>query len=442
MRLQPKLILLTTLSKVLMVGMVLLALPWLVQRLVLRHTDAALRAELREVENRIRQVGLGEFTPEGESMRHTHYYLLKDEFIDLETDSAQALTTPDTIGTFARQQQGQAVDFRVLRHSGEYLGRRYTVEIGKSIASIEDMYELLRTLAAYGLVFAVLTTLLFEVGVTGYLLRPVDHIVERLRAVRGPTPPDLPPLRTSTSDFQYLDASIQQMLLKIQRVFEQERQFIANASHELLTPISILQNRFENMLRAEIMPEAAEAQIVTSQKTLQRMTATLRTLLLISRVENNQFARTDTVDVREVLTEAVEELEDRIQEHLLRVEWDLPGEPVLAPANRALIFTLIFNLLSNAVKYNVPGGLIRISGEPEPGGAYLLRLRNTGQVIPAAQLPQLFERFSRFHAEAAEGYGLGLAVVRSIAQVHFIQLTVKSEPDWGTEFSLRLPGAV
>jgi len=441
-RLQQKLILLTTLSKGLMAAILLLALPWVVQSLVLRHTDDALRAELRQVQARIRQVGIAEFLPQHATAagRRTHYDLLQDEFIDLE--AITGLPAPDTIGTFPRRQHDALVDFRVLRHTDRYQGQLFTFEIGKSIASIEEVYSLLRTLAAYALAFAVLTTLLFELGVIGYLLRPVDHIVERLRAVRGPTPPDFPPLRTSTTDFQYLDASIQQMLTKIQSVFEQERQFITNASHELLTPISILQNRFENMLRAENLPEEAEAQLVTSQKTLQRMTATLRTLLLISRVENNQFARTERVAVREVLTDAVEELEDRISDLQLAVHWSLNGTPVLQPANRTLVFTLLFNLLSNAVKYNQPGGELEIGGQPEPNGAYVLSIRNTGKPIAAAHLPHLFERFRRFDQEAAEGYGLGLAVVRSIAQLHFIHISVASDTEHGTVFTLRLPAPV
>ncbi|GAB3286977.1 sensor histidine kinase [Hymenobacter tenuis] len=436
MKLQQKLILLSVLSKALMAAVLLLLLPWVVESLVISHTDAALRTELAQVQERIRQVGLDEFLPQVTTQRRTHYDLLPDEFIDIELTHANQ--QPDTIGTFPRLQHGTPIDFRVLRHNGAYNGQAYTCEIGKSIASLEEVYSLLRTLAAFVLAFAVLPTLLFELGVIRYLLQPVDHIVQRLRAVRGPTPPRQPPLRTSTSDFQYLDASIQEMLLKIQSVFEQERQFIANTSHELLTPISILQNRFENMLRAEYLPEEAEAQLVASQKTLHRLTATLRTLLLISRVENGQFALTEQVSIGEVLADALEELEDRISEQQLQVQWHLTDAPVLEPANRSLIFTLLSNLLSNAVKYNQPGGQIELRGQRLPDDAYELRIRNTGKPIPPEHLAHVFERFQRFDTDAAEGYGLGLAVVQSIAQLHGIGISVTSDAEHGTEFRLRL----
>jgi signal transduction histidine kinase len=438
-RLQQKLVLLTTLSKGLMAGVLLLALPWTIELFALRHTEARLRNELRQVRQRIERVGVGSFLQTQAQDQRLHYDLLQDEFIDLRRGRLRHQVAGDTIATLPRLRQGQLVDFRVLRASFVHDGQPYTLEIGKSMESVEDVYGLLRSFAAYALAFAVLTTLLIELGVIRYLLRPFDEIVRRLRAVQGPTPPPQPPLRTGTWDFRYLDESIQQMLQKIRRVFEQEREFIANVSHELLTPISILQNRFENMLQAENLPEEAETQLVTSQKTLQRLTATLRTLLLISRIENAQFARPDRVDIRELLTEVAEELEDRLLNQHITLTQQLEGAPVMDPANRTLLFTLFFNLLSNAIKYNQPAdGRITLRGAPQPDDSYQLSIHNTGRPIPAEQLPQLFDRFRRFDDGRVEGYGLGLAVVRSVTQFHGISITADSDAG-GTTFTLRLP---
>lgn len=440
MRLRQKLVLLTTLSKGLMAGVLLLALPWAIEVFALRHTEARLRSELTRVRRRIEQVGVTSFLPGRENDQRLHYDLLEDEFIDLRRGRLLHQFQRDTIATLPRMRQGQLVDFRVLRASFVHDGQPYTLEIGKSMESVEDVYGLLRSFAAYALVFAVLSTLLIELAVINQLLRPVDQIVQRLRAVQGPTPPPRPPLRTSTWDFRYLDDTIQQMLQKIQRVFEQEREFIANASHELLTPISILQNRFENMLQAENLPEETETQLVTSQKTLQRLTATLRTMLLISRIENAQFARPDRVDVRELLQEVVEELEFRLLDQHITLRQQLEGAPVLAPANRTLLFTLFYNLLSNAIKYNRPDdGRITITGTAQADGSYELIIHNTAvKPISPEQLPHLFERFRRFDDGRVEGFGLGLAVVRSVAQFHLIHITAESD-EQGTAFGLRLP---
>ncbi|MBD2768271.1 HAMP domain-containing histidine kinase [Hymenobacter sp. BT664] len=438
MKLRQKLVLLSTLSKGLMAAVLLLGLPWLVQTLTLNHTDQALRKELRRVQVRITTTGMAEFLPGAMGNGHVHYDLLQDEYIELRpiTEAATGRdTVRDTVATLPRQQYGVLVDFRVLRHQLRHNGRTYMLEIGKSIASIKDMYSLLRTLAGYALLFVMLSTLLLELGVIGYLLRPVDQIVARLRAVRGPGPP-LPPLRTSTSDFQYLDDTIQQMLHTIRTVFEQEREFIANASHELLTPISILQNRFENMLQAGNLPEEAELQLVSSQKILQRLTATLRTLLLISRVENEQYARTEPVAMAELLDEALEELEDRLLDRGLTVHRHLAAAPVVPKGNRSLLFTLLYNLLSNAAKYNEPGGSISIRGEVHANSRYELRIHNTGPPIPAEQLPHVFQRFRRIHTGSTEGHGLGLALVSTIADFHGLSLQIQSGEE-GTVVSLQ-----
>ncbi|GAA4364323.1 hypothetical protein GCM10023185_33760 [Hymenobacter saemangeumensis] len=433
MRLRQKLVLLSTLSKALMAALLLLVLPWLVQALALSHTDQALHKELRRVQARISTVGVAEFLPRALENGHVHYDLLQDEYIELRP--AAGTTEYDTLATLPRRQYDRLVDFRVLRHQLRQNGRSYVLEIGKSIESIEDVHSLLRTLAGYALLIAVLSTLLLELGVIGQLLRPFDQMVARLRSVRSPAAAPLPPLHTSTSDFQYLDDSIQQMLETIRTVFEQEREFIANASHELLTPISILQNRFENMLQAENLPEEAELQLVASQKTLQRLTATLRTLLLISRVENGQYPRTEQVPVAGLLDEALEELEDRLLDRGLTVQRQLQGAPAVPNGNRALLFTLFYNLLSNATKYNEPNGRITLQGEALADGHYELRIHNTGPPIPAGQLPQVFKRFRRVHAGSTEGHGLGLALVSTIADFHGLQLRVASD-DTGTTFTL------
>ncbi|MBC7448166.1 MAG: HAMP domain-containing histidine kinase [Hymenobacteraceae bacterium] len=441
MTLRRKLFLLSVLSKALMAAVLLLALPWVVQLLALRHTDSRLHAEMRQVEARIRQVGIAEFLPGALANRRAHYDLLQDEFIALRPFFGPA--RPDAIMTVSHRQYMGTADFRVLYHDLRHGGQQYALEIGKSIASVEEVYDLLRSLARYALAGAVLLTLLLEFGVLNRLLLPVEAIVARLRSVQGPLPPVLAPLDTTTADFRYLDLGLRQMLDRIRAGHEQERQFIAHASHELLTPIAVLQTRFENMLAAEAaadrLPEAAEVQLVASQKTLHRLTATLRTLLLISRIENQQFARPETVVVGDVLADVLTELEDLIADRGLTIHGLAPAALVLPHANRELFFTLLYNLLSNAIKYNVAGGTIYLSGTVNPpDGETTVRIRNTGPGIPSAQLAHIFERFHRADATGlVEGHGLGLALARAIAQLHAMSLTLESAADTGTTATLR-----
>lgn len=451
MTLRQKLILLSVLSKALMAAVLLLALPWVVQVLALRHSDKLLRAELGRVQARINEVGIADFLPAATASvsgrsRRAHYDLLEDEFIALRPLAGPtAARRPDFIATVPHRQHAGTADFRVLHHEMTRDGRSYALEIGKSVASVEEVYGLLRSLARFALVGAVVLTLLLEFGVLNLLLKPVEQIVARLRSVQGPLPPVLTPLKTTTADFRYLDLGLRQMLDRIRAGYEQERQFIAHASHELMTPIAVLQTRFENMLTAdrpgETLPESAEIQVVASQKTLHRLTATLRTLLLISRIENQQFARPDSVDVGAVLAEVLAELEDLIADRRLTVHGpDIapPGGLVLLRANRELIFTLLYNLLSNAIKYNVPDGHIYLSATVTPArDETTISIRNTGLSIAPSQLPLLFERFRRADASGQiEGQGLGLSLARAIARLHGLHLTLESSDVAGTTATL------
>jgi signal transduction histidine kinase len=440
--LRQKLILLSVISKAVMAAVLLLALPLVVQLLALRHTDARLLVELHRVERRIGQVGLAEFLPGAQTARRAHYDLLQDEFIALRPIPNRTQPARDTIRTQPHPQYNGSADFRVLHHELAYNGRLYALEVGKSIASVEEVYELLRSLARYALAASVLLTLLLEFGILNQLLKPVEAIVQRLRSVQGPLPPVLEPLKTTTVDFHYLDLGLRQMLDRIRAGHEQERQFIAHASHELLTPIAVLQSRFENMLTAETLPEVAEMQLVASQKTLHRLTATLRTLLLISRIENRQFARPDPVDIGGVLADVLAELEDFITDRGITVHHGADtalGRLVLPRANRELLFTLLYNLLSNAIKYNLPteGHIYLSAAHSTLDGLTTLRIRNSGAVIPPDQLALLFERFYRADTiGAVEGHGLGLALARAIARLHGLRLTIESDAS-GTSAVLR-----
>ena len=209
--------------------------------------------------------------------------------------------------------------------------------------------------------------------------------------------------------------------------------------HELLTPASILQSRFENMLQDPTLPETHALQIVESQRTLYRLRNTVRTLLLIANIENEQYLRNEPVRLSAAVADVAEELDDRRQQRDIALRVDLSGNDELPLANASLLHTLLRNLLSNAIKYNRTGGQIRVVGHAPAAGGYTLRVEDTGPGIAPENLPYLFDRFRRFHGNAPgapEGYGLGLPIAQTIAHFHHATLRAESEPGQGTAFIL------
>ncbi|WP_426491851.1 sensor histidine kinase [Hymenobacter sp. 102] len=442
MRLEAKLALLNALSKLLLVLLGAVVIPPIVSRVAVSHTDQRLHEKRTEVLALIERDGISTFV-QGEE--YADYNILKQEYITLTPLPTSAdprhRPHPPRIFDEPRQVDNEVEDFRILSQQFSTAGRNYRLEIGSSLATVELLTDTLQRMALWVLVMAALLTIATDAAFAHYLLRPLRQLISRkLQGVHHPSAFSYEPLETTTTDFRRLDDSLNDTMRRVQTAFEKEREFMSNVSHELLTPVSILQSRFENMLQDPALSHAHSLKIVESQKTLYRLRNTVKTLLLIANIENEQYLRDEAVSLAVVLADVTTELEDRLAQRDIRLLEDLQPDYVVPQANRTLLFTLLFNLISNAVKYNRVGGSITVTGRPEAGG-YRLSVADTGPGIAAQHLPHLFDRFRRFQAGASapEGYGLGLPIAQTIAEFHKAPLAVESAEGKGTTFSLLFP---
>lgn len=213
-----------------------------------------------------------------------------------------------------------------------------------------------------------------------------------------------------------------------------EKQFIANVSHELLTPISILSSRLENVLTYETLSVEAENKIYGSLKTLNRLKAIINSLLLISKVENNQYDKNDIVKLPDIITEINEELEDRLEDREISFNNRLKYQYALI-GNKALMHTLLFNIINNAIKYNQHHGSITIT-DSTLQNRYRVDIIDTGIGMNREQIEKAFNRFEKLDTDEKESFGLGLAIVKSIASFHDININITSEKNQGTTFTL------
>jgi signal transduction histidine kinase len=221
---------------------------------------------------------------------------------------------------------------------------------------------------------------------------------------------------------------------KISNLFILEKQFIANVSHELLTPISIISSRLENILLHEELSEGSENKMHASLKTLNRLKSIINSLLLISKVENNQFNKSDVVMLAGVIKEIHEELEDRMLEKQLKFTNHLKYIYSIQ-GNRPLMHTLLFNIINNSIKYNHPKGNITIIDELTDD-IYSITITDTGAGMDQKQIESAFNRFEKLDTDEKESYGLGLAIVKSITAFHDIKVKIDSVKDQGTSVKL------
>jgi len=438
MKLYYKLALINSFTRILIIAGFLVFLPGLIYQAAVTHVDSRLTKKESKFMHIINKKGMGEFISESTDTASSgdstfaDYTIFKENFISLVPVKE---AENDTLVTSPRDIEGEIVESRILIHYFRYDRTNWLLEIGESMQYVEDLNAILRRITFYIMVTIITLTVLIDLGIAQYLLRPLRKIEAKLLATQRPEKFDFNPVETTTNDFSYLDRTIGDMMHKIQDAFNIEKEFIANVSHELLTPISILQTRLENMLAAGNVNEEVEMKIIESQNTLGRLKQIIRSLLLISQIENNQAPKEDTVDVPELLNEVATEIEIRLSEKSIKLELNLGEAFMLKPCNRSLLFTMFFNLVNNAVKYNKPNGTISIFCTKKER-IYEVRIQDTGIGIAPENIQSIFYRFKKFNASGEESYGLGLPMVKTIANFHNAEILVESEQGKGSAFTV------
>ncbi|MCB2377897.1 HAMP domain-containing histidine kinase [Hymenobacter sp. BT635] len=439
MKLSTKFSLFNALSRVAILLLLVGVLPPVMSRLALVSTDSRLAQKKEKVLRLIRRNGISTFI-EGDQSSYGSYNLLKEEFISLEEIPPGPRI--DVIEDSKRAVEDEIVEYRVLSYSFAQGPKYYLLEIGRSTGSIDETERNFRTYALYMLLVAVALTTAADLVFFRYLLEPFYTIIrQRLKNAHHPAAFNFAPIATDTDDFRYLDESLREMMTTIQASFSKERKFIADASHELLTPLAALQYRFDNMLSDESLSDENLLRVVESQRTVHRLRTIIKSLLMISKIENDQFSRTESVSLYQLVAEVSEEVQDRLSVLGLTLTQEVEPDFVVPNSNRGLLFTLLFNLVSNAIKYNREGGQIFLLGRPAStaAGGYVLEIRDTGRGISKEQLPRLFHRFDKGASTDPDSYGLGLSIVRTIADLHGISIEVNSIEGLGTSFLLTFP---
>jgi signal transduction histidine kinase len=431
LKLKTKLTLFNTLSKLVIVTLFILLLPALIRNINQNFTDNKLRKQKTKVLQLIKAAGIKDYV-------YAAYSPLKEEYYSLDEDSLNEHL--DTIINEKRKIEGDTIEYRILSYNFAVSKKNYLLEIGKSVDTIGETSTPLQNIAFEVLVGMILLTILADQVYSNYVLKPLDLIIKtKLIALKFPNLGSYQKVKTSTSDFEYLDISIHKMIKTIESTFQKEREFISNASHELMTPISILQSKIENMFEREDIGDDFKARLLEMQKILNRLKSITKTLLLISQIENEQFLKEDKISLTALLGEVYDEISIRLQDKNISYEAILPEEWVLLNVNKFLLFNLFFNLINNAIKYNHENGEIKIVASRE-NNIFMVRIIDTGIGISAEDLPLIFNRFKKFRQSLQQdSFGLGLPIVKSIAAFHKIKIEVASEKDKGSTFKLIFP---
>jgi len=435
MRLKIKLSLFNLLSKLLFTALFILLLPLIIERVNLRQVDNDLIRKREQFILLISEVGIEPFITSDTSDTFGSYNILKEEFISLEkTDSDEDW---NSIEVTTRLIEGEEINYRVLDYSFEADGQKYLLEVGKSLGSIIETEKNMRHIMWIFLIFFIIITFLSDYQYTRELLKPLDKIRNKLKLISDPALFDMKPVRTNTSDFVALDNALRELMENINRLFRQEKDITVNISHELLTPVSVLRSKLENILLGEKLDHITEAKIEESLLTLHRLQTLVNSLLMIAKIESHQYLREDSFNINGLLMEVIKEVDPLTEDSGLSLRKELRDDLILDKANRSLIFSMFFNIINNAVKNTPSGGSILVKSSYQ-SDHFRVIISDNGKGLTAEQKELIFSRFRMRNKDSAEGTGIGLAIAKTIADFHKINISVTSEPGKGTSFIFSL----
>ena len=292
------------------------------------------------------------------------------------------------------------------------------------------------------LLFSTLLSLLGGVitfFISGHALKPLCDFSKKIEEVQAQNLSNSRIEENNFSELNQLSVSYNKMLERLSEAFKLQRQFTANAAHELRTPLAVMQLQIDLYNSSKHPDNDTSAQQTISMITEQteRLSKMVRTLLDMSELQT--IARDEEIAIAALVEEVLADLEPLAQEKGINLIEKCDN--VLLMGSDILIYRLVYNLVENAIKYNFSGGTVTVTATQQNSQLHLT-VEDTGNGIPEELKERIFEPFFRLDKSRSRelgGVGLGLALVREIVRVHNGSILVKNNANSGTTFEVIFP---
>ena len=292
------------------------------------------------------------------------------------------------------------------------------------------------------LLFSTLLSLLGGVitfFISGHALKPLCDFSKKIEEVQAQNLSDSRIEENKFSELNQLSISYNKMLERLSEAFKLQRQFTANAAHELRTPLAVMQLQIDlyNSSKHPNNDTSAQQTISMITEQTERLSKMVRTLLDMSELQT--IARDEEIAISALVEEVLADLEPLAQEKGINLIEKCDN--VLLMGSDILIYRLVYNLVENAIKYNFSGGTVTVNATQQNSQLHLT-VEDTGNGIPEELKERIFEPFFRLDKSRSRelgGVGLGLALVREIVRVHNGSILVKNNANSGTTFEVIFP---
>jgi signal transduction histidine kinase len=348
---------------------------------------------------------------------------------------------PARIG-FRQENRPQLGDVLVRDEYIEQSGVALIVKVGESLAIYDQTLDRIRLLLAVVVVVAAIVVVVGSFAIASSALDPIARLTLAMGQIRSDRLSSRLAWNDRNDELGRLAESFDAMLDRLEDGFARERQFISDASHELKTPLTVINANAQMLERWADRDPAVRAESVQAIKDESSSLADMiNGMLLLAKAESGDDVPREPVALESVVAEAIKLTLPRAEEKrlALRFERSRSGAPVVL-GNGNLLRQLFTNLIDNAIKFT-EAGEIDVTVTPDAANT-IVAVSDTGVGIDEDSLERVFDRFFRTDASrnrAVPGTGLGLAIVRSIARIHGGRVSAERRPGGGTTFNVVLP---
>lgn len=363
---------------------------FVLQRLVISNIDASLVATKTQLIPRLRVM---EIRPGGPQPR-------LEDGVTLEKAPRQ----PEGDSLYTADRHRLLTSYLVINQE------TYRLQIRSSLADHQRLIGSIIILQSVLLILLLTGLLLINQSLARRIWKPFYQTLRKLRAYKVDDPAPLQLAPSDISEFEELNAAVEQLAERSRQSYLSQKEFAENASHELRTPLAVFQGKLEMLMQTTPLSEQQAALIRELADASHRMSRLNKGLLLLTRIQNGQFPDTANVSVRQAARHLLAQYEPQVAQKGLRVEEDWLDE-LWVNMSPNLLEVLLGNLLSNAIRHNLPGGKIVVKGANG-----VLTVSNTGQAYPL-QEDRIYQRFAK-NSKDAESMGLGLEIVRKICDLY------------------------
>ena len=307
--------------------------------------------------------------------------------------------------------EGETEAYLEYTNSVKINGQWYRIKIRHSLLETNDLILAIALPLLLLLVLAFSFSFLVTKKLNQTVWKDFEENLQRIENYSFGSKEKLKLKDSGIEEFDRINATIMEMTGKLRADYFSLKEFTENASHEIQTPLSVILLNLEELLQQNLS-ETGYRQVVSTINAAKRLSSLNRSLLLLTKIENDQFEADEAVVLNDILKQTLQEFEPLLEAKKLRIELNSKQDFTLR-INRQLAEMLIGNLLSNAIKHNMPEGRVQITVQQ-----YELKICNTG---PENSLTDktIFDRFTKHNSES---YGLGLAIVKKICEKQHLEI--------------------